>query len=103
MSGGSYEYLCVASPHELPEKEEQLKKMFKRLARLGYAMDAAIETAQVRFAMKEYYKRMEVMTKRLQGVWKAVEWMDSGDWAEEDLIEALEKYRNNGDSKGKQT
>lgn len=97
MSGGSYNYLgsiCYDDLEELLGKEAELRQMADRLAGLDYAQDAARETEELLVMLRQWQTRAEVRVKRLVGVWHAVEWWDSCDWSEEQVRQALAKYRS---------
>lgn len=94
MSGGSYNYLCYALDlDDLISKRGDLREMADRLAGLGYAEDAAKETEELLVFLNQWSVRAEVRMKRLSDVWKAIEWWDSSDYGEDDVHEALAKYR----------
>lgn len=94
MSGGSYDYLgTVFDLDMLLDKAHQLDAMRDRLAGLGYAKDAAMETEELIRTLRQFQVRIEVGINRLQPVWKAVEWWDSHDWGEDAVKKALEDYR----------
>lgn len=94
MSGGSYNYLCHAFDlDDLLERRHSLREMADRLAGLGYAEDAAKETEELLVLLNQWCVRAEVRRNRLADVWKAVEWWDSCDSGEDDVREALAKYR----------
>lgn len=95
MSGGSFDYLYVHYEVEL-RHERQLEQMADRLAVLGYADDAAQETRRALEDARAARVRAEVALKRLEGVWKAMEWWQSSDWSEDAVAEALVKYRGGG-------
>lgn len=97
MSGGSYDYLFVRDADEIFSRSEELRKMADRLAALGYAQDAAQETEDLICIMRQYEVRANTRIRRLSGVWKAVEWWDSGDSGEDGLIKALADYRGEGE------
>ena len=97
MSGGSYDYLCWKDPADLVQMERQLREMSDRLAGLGYAVDAARETEQLLLTIRQFINRIEASSKRLEPVWHAVEWWDSGDSLEDGVKKALSEYR--GDPK----
>jgi hypothetical protein len=93
MSGGSYNYLCnVFSTHGLFTHEDDLEAMTDRLADLGFK-DAAEETYKILTIIRAADVRIETMLWRLQDVWKAVEWNDSGDWGIDRVEEVIKKYR----------
>lgn len=73
--------------------DSEVERMADRLAELGYAEDAARETMWLMLELRRFANRMAVVKSRLEPVWKAVEWHDSGDWSEESVKDALEKYR----------
>lgn len=94
MSGGSFNYLCWATDLEdLLSKRSSLTEMADALAEKDYARDAAQETEALRRDLTAFSVRIEVAVKRLSDVWHAVEWWYSGDGNEDDLHEALAKYR----------
>lgn len=94
MSGGSYNYLCLASDLEdLQARRWDLQEMASRLAGLGYAQDAARETEELLVLFRQWETRAAVRVARLSDVWKAVEWWDSHDSSESNVHEALAKYR----------
>lgn len=97
MSGGSYNYLCYTECIEdLAKASGHLKRMRDRLAGLGYARDAALETEDLLVILRQAEIRACVRIERLRDVWKAVEWWDSCDYSEDQVKEALEEYRNAG-------
>ena len=92
MSGGSYNYLCHKDANDIHERRQELNEMRDRLIELGH-LDAAKETESVLLMLDAFYVRLQSRIDRLNPVWKAVEWCDSGDWGKEDITEAVEKYR----------
>lgn len=97
MSGGSYDYLYDKYDcGELLNRTDVIQEMADRLAGLGYASDAARETEELLLTLRQFESRISVMRDRLAGVWKSVEMWDSGDWLEDSVGAALEKYRKNG-------
>ena len=93
MSGGSYNYLCYADFPDICSKISDLEDMRDRLLALGY-MDSAEETEGVILMIKSFRVRIEARIKRLNEIWQAVEWKDSGDWGMENIEEAIKKYRD---------
>lgn len=94
MSGGSYNYVHnVIDLADLLNQENDLRDMADRLAGLGYAEDAARETEELLLMLRQWKIRADVRLQRLSPVWKAVEWWDSCDYSEEQVRQALEKYR----------
>ncbi|WP_329390290.1 hypothetical protein [Streptomyces sp. NBC_01716] len=98
MSGGSYNYLCHAFDlDDLVRRRGSLREMADRLAGLGYAQDAARETEELLVLLQQWEVRTQVRIKRLEDVWKAIEWWDSSDYSEGDVREALAAYRGEPD------
>lgn len=94
MSGGSYDYLFQAFDlDDLLKKQYQLSEMADRLASFGYARDASLETHELLIILRQFEARTAVRLARLARVWKAVEWLDSGDGSEDAVREALASYR----------
>jgi 3-methyladenine DNA glycosylase AlkD len=95
MSGGSYNYLFTACDLEdIQSKQNDLSEMADRLAALGYAQDAAAETEELLILFRQWQLRAGVRLRRLEKVWKAVEWWDSCDSTEDAVKAALAEYRN---------
>lgn len=98
MGGGAYNYLVNAMDLEdLCTKRNDLRDMADRLAGLGYAKDAALETEELLVMLRQWEVRAEVRLRRLRDVWHAVEWMDSRDCSEDKVHVALAEYRGEGD------
>lgn len=93
MSGGSYNYLCYKDADEIPAYKSELNKMRDRLTQLGH-LDAAKETESILLMLDAFEVRLQARIDRLRGVWQAVEWDGSMDGDEDDIKEAVEKYRN---------
>lgn len=92
MSGGSYNYLCYKDPDSIMNEIGELEKMRDKLIELDY-LDAAKETESIILVIKSFFVQMESRIERLSGVWKAVEWMDSGDWGVEEVLKEINDYR----------
>lgn len=92
MSGGSYDYLCYKDAFELESHREELNRMRDRLVELGH-LDAAKETESIILTLDSFKVRMEARLSRLKDVWRAVEWLDSGDYRKEQVAEAVKKYQ----------
>ena len=97
MSGGSYNYLCYKDATQLlsAESDSDIQGMSDRLAGLGYASDAAMETEQLLLTIRQSRNRIDAIVKRLSPVWRAIEWWDSGDSGEDNVKDSLENYRGN--------
>lgn len=98
MSGGSYSYLFVKSAEEILDCEETLQQMADRLAGLGYAPDAARETYEALLVIRQYRAHMSAIIRRMSEVWQAVEYRDSNDYSDEDIREAIDRYRKPKDN-----
>lgn len=92
MSGGSYNYLCYKEAYDIHEKINELQEMGDRLAELGFK-DAALETESIILILNTFEIRLQARINRLRDVWKAVEWMDSGDSGIDYVKDEVEKYR----------
>jgi hypothetical protein len=92
MSGGSYDYLCYKDPGDLINYIETLESMANRLQTLK-CEDGAAETYDLIRIIKQSDMRISTIQKRLSDLWHAVEWFDSCDFGEEDVMEAINKYR----------
>lgn len=92
MSGGSYDYLCFTKDLcALCQRMEDLEHMHERLAALPWARAAADETARLIAAIRVLESNYSARSA-LRDVWHAIEWWDSGDWAEDGAREALLEY-----------
>lgn len=88
MSGGSYNYLCWAvSTGNVAGRRDDIEAMEKRLQSSGYYA-AARATREV-LNMLEAANRIAAS---LEGVWHAVEWKDSNDYTEDQVIEEIQKF-----------
>lgn len=96
MSGGSFNYLCFEDAEDLPRKLSDMRDMAAALTSLG-AHDAAGETEDMIAIVEHCHRRLKTRLYRLQQVWQAVEWRQSGDWGDDAVREALEKYRSGND------
>ena len=92
MSGGSYDYLCYKDLFELNSHREELNRMRDRLVELGH-LDAAKETESIILTLDSFKVRMVSRLERLKEVWRAVEWLDSGDSGKDYVDEAVKEYQ----------
>lgn len=92
MSGGSYNYLCYKEYNEISNNTQDISKMRDRLMELGFK-DVAKETESFLLMIDSFEVRVNARLERLQGIWKAVEWMDSGDSGIEYVHEEVILYR----------
>lgn len=90
MSGSSYDYLFTKDLREVDL--DMLEAMAARLDELGYRdLASATRAAAVRVvAAMDWY---ESRRRNLQDVWKAVEWLDSGDWGPEQVEATVARWR----------
>lgn len=95
MSGGSYNYLCFKDASELlsGSHSDELRQMVDRLAGLGYE-DAAKSTEELIAVLSQCRARIQARVENLSSVFKAVEWMDSGDSVLDNLESVIEKWRS---------
>lgn len=95
MSGGSYDYLYCKEGEDIFSYscKEWLERMSDDLSKLGYADDAAKETIQLLLTIRAAQNRIDVMKERLNPIFRAMEWWQSGDSGEECLKETLSEYR----------
>ncbi len=95
MSGGSYNYLYCKEPEEFMNYTGDLEDMSDQLNQLGYE-DVARDMRRLLEYIKSAKIRIEVLSKKLSPVMKAVEWYDSADWGLETLDKEIQKYREGG-------
>lgn len=97
MSGGSFNYLCWKDSEQLFDYDgiEDLEQMADELLELGYK-DAAMETYDLLRIIKQSKVRVQVIQDRLKPVFKAVEWLHSGDSGMESVKDAIDEYREEG-------
>lgn len=96
MSGGSYDYLFIQDGlSELTEHRSALQAMAERLSGLSEvefpgARSAAVATWRLHTLLGVWEAHVEAQVKVLGGVWRAVEWWDSGDSGADGVQRALE-------------
>lgn len=105
MSGGSYNYLYLKGSEDLLDGQgyEELNEMAETLLDMGYEEEAK-ETFSIQFEVKKTRQKgiakkasqiLEARVKKIQGVWKAVEWYQSNDSGIGYVQKEIEKYRQN--------
>lgn len=94
MSGGSYNYLCFADAGDVLQRRSTLAEMADRLDEL--CPEAAAETRALFDGPRSLYAELEARLARLTDLWQAVEWRDSSDWTDQQVAEAVEKFRAQG-------
>ena len=92
MSGGIYDYLCFTGMPEILERIGDMEKIEERLSQLG-EIDIAQDIHELVLCCNKARYQIPAMFDRLQDVFYAVEWYDSGDWNAEDLKKELDKYK----------
>jgi len=94
MSGGSFNYLyCKENIDDLLYHTDDLDNMREALIKYGYE-DIAKDTQRLIEYIKSAEVRVTVLAKKLQGVFKAVEYYESSDWGKDTMLKKLEEYRN---------
>jgi hypothetical protein len=95
MSGGSYNYLYSKEPDELLTCGEELAEMRNRLKELG-AADVAVVVDGIIATITRYRDEVEQQMANIADVLQAVEWLDSNDRGEDQVQDAVAKYRSAG-------
>lgn len=101
MSGGSYNYVyCYLEEGalELLERKDDVQAMYQRLCELEYAQLAAQETNSVLADLEQLQQTIAQLDRKLRNpnlakVWKAVEWWDSRDIYEQDVLDAIAEFQ----------
>lgn len=89
MSGGSYAYLCTRVK-PLDGQLNELISMADRLEGLPYARIAYERTRRVIY----HLIKANALADELAEVWHDVEWWDSGDYGEDQVIETCREYES---------
>ena len=95
MSGGSFNYLCYAEPNELINKIDDMTAIEEELIKRGFT-DVAKDTRRLIEYILSANNKISVLFENLNDVFRAVEWRESRDIGEDDLLREIEKYRNGG-------
>ena len=95
MSGGSYDYLYCKEPEELFSKSTDIDDMAYTLEKLNY-LDVACDMRRLSEYIKSANNRIEVLSKQLKPIMKAVEYYEDCDISAEGLKKEIEKYREGG-------
>lgn len=89
MSGGSHNYLYLAyQVSGLYGRQDDIEFMSTRLKELGFN-----ELAEVSLVILKDMQVVYDHAEKLERVWKAVEWYDSGDWGLDDVEQAAKEYK----------
>lgn len=87
MSGGSFDYLCeVTGLKDLLENKDGITGTAAALRDRGHEA-AAAETEALLGELAAIEGYVLARVERLRHVWKAAEWVVSGDWSDGDLAE----------------
>lgn len=102
MSGGSYNYLCLAAGNQqLGDHRGDLRAMVERLEQLARdGVPGAGLAAQRSRSVERHLQLADRLAETLEDVWHAVEWRDSADWGEDQMREALAKWQAEGAGRG---
>ena len=92
MSGGSFNYLCHVDSSRLMERMDDLRDMAAELTTYG-AHTAAAETEAIIAYLEHADRQINARQCRLVHIWKAMEWMRSGDWGREQFEKAIKDYQ----------
>ena len=92
MSGGSFNYLYCKDTEDLFKEVYYIDAMCEELEKMDF-MDAARDMRRLSEYIKSAYNRVDVLAEKLRPVMKAVEWYKSADYAKDDVLKAIEKYR----------
>lgn len=89
MSGGSFNYLCHA--HDLGDRRGDIEEMAKAIEAYDhpYASVLARDTRRV----LGFLKSADTQAERLHEVWHDVEWHHSNDCGEDQVLQAIQEYR----------
>lgn len=95
MSGGSFDYLFLAIDVDgvlgLANRTDDIKRMADRLQELGHH-SAALYTRTILGSLALAQINIGREAGALKDVWKAVEWLDSCDWGEDKVTEAVQEW-----------
>jgi hypothetical protein len=85
VSGGSFNYACDFNRlKDLLENKDEIDGIADALRERGHEA-AAVETEALLSELADIEDYILARAERLRGVWKAAEWVVSGDWSEGDL------------------
>ena len=93
MSGGSFNYLCYANCEKILTMRQELKAMEERLLELGFE-DVVSEVFAIQKQIDSFEFKINKKLKDISDIFRAVEWMDSGDSNFESVKKAVEIWRN---------
>lgn len=82
MSGGSFEYLCLWDIDE-----------HQCLSDMAHALTEGSPEREEIESISAAIEKLNDRIRKISGVWKAVEWEQSGDWAEDQMLSSIADYR----------
>ena len=97
MSGGSFDYLCYADLDDLFNRLGQIEEMAEAIAAYPDGEAASIDTHEIVAFIHTARRRIEARRRRLEPVWKAVEWHHSGDYGPDAVDRGLKAYYEGAD------
>ena len=88
MSGGAYDYLCFKEPYELisSENKQYLERAIVCLTDLGRTREATMLSKLI-----ELGNKVDTLGNAVKDMLYEVEWYESGDISETELVEKLEQ------------
>lgn len=92
MSGGSYDYLYCKDPEAIFARADYVEDMANTLTKLGY-LDVASDMTRLAEYIRSAYIRIDVLSKQLKPIMKAVEYYEDCDYGEDNVAEIVEEYR----------
>lgn len=92
MSGGSYGYFFLRDPEEVLCDRRTLSELATRLEELDPDGPATRDAKAMPKAVDGAFQVVAEMQPKLAGVFQAVEWLDSADYGEDQMRDALRKY-----------
>ena len=96
MSGGSYNYLFTQGADQISDQTlfdgSSFGEMLARLKDTYPDAEATSDMEALRDKARAFLAEVEVDIEKLKDVWKAVEWCDSCDWDEREVVAAIATY-----------
>ena len=93
MSGGSFNYLYCKDAENSFQYLDDMKRIADELTVYGYAHDAEKKTRELIAFIERTMAKIQDQMNNLHEVLEAVEFHCSGDWSEEAVQKAIERYR----------
>lgn len=97
MSGGSYNYMCTRDIHEIVDMVQDTEtspfyRMTERLQHNYPDSRAAKDMTELKEAIVRFLEETAPKVAALVPVWESVEWVDSGDRTEDELVKDIREY-----------